>query len=269
VWLAALVRRPHHCDRPYDVHMLRRARIIMIFLLLGAVVNVVVAWGFAAFGSIAPTSGFRTADSQQQAMWAAQRPTTLASIARMSASSSSRGFDAQVLIGNASTTLAVNVDDRGMVRDFGWTGSQDEIDLQPFHWALFVRSGWPLRCMYGSRWSEQWSAQITSVQAGLAVPSRRDMAQHVRAISVFQTTRLGTGPRLLPVGVLPLAFLINTLCYATLLWLLICVPLALRRVLRRRRGLCGMCAYPVGASPVCTECGAVVMPHANTPAMSP
>ena len=31
-----------------------------------------------------------------------------------------------------------------------------------------------------------------------------------------------------------------------------------RRTLRRRRGLCPACAYPVGASPVCTECGAAV-----------
>ena len=29
----------------------------------------------------------------------------------------------------------------------------------------------------------------------------------------------------------------------------------LRSQVRRRRGLCPKCAYPVGASPVCTECG--------------
>lgn len=34
-----------------------------------------------------------------------------------------------------------------------------------------------------------------------------------------------------------------------------------RCALRRRRGLCPACAYPVGASPVCTECGAAVTPR--------
>ncbi len=52
-------------------------------------------------------------------------------------------------------------------------------------------------------------------------------------------------------------FAINTIFYATLLWLLIPGLFALRRFLRVRRGLCPNCAYPTGESSVCTECGAV------------
>lgn len=37
-------------------------------------------------------------------------------------------------------------------------------------------------------------------------------------------------------------------------------PRTVRAALRRRRGLCPACAYPVGASPVCTECGTAVRP---------
>jgi hypothetical protein len=33
---------------------------------------------------------------------------------------------------------------------------------------------------------------------------------------------------------------------------------AWRRSLRVKRGLCPACAYPVGVSPVCTECGGCV-----------
>jgi hypothetical protein len=51
-------------------------------------------------------------------------------------------------------------------------------------------------------------------------------------------------------------FAINTLFYAAILWALFAAPLALRRRLRIRRGLCPACAYPVGESPICTECGA-------------
>ncbi len=50
-------------------------------------------------------------------------------------------------------------------------------------------------------------------------------------------------------------FAINTLLYAALLWLLIPGPFVLRRFLRLRRGLCPKCAYPIGESSVCTECG--------------
>ncbi len=32
-------------------------------------------------------------------------------------------------------------------------------------------------------------------------------------------------------------------------------PVALRRLIRRRRGLCPTCAYPIGESATCTECG--------------
>lgn len=53
-------------------------------------------------------------------------------------------------------------------------------------------------------------------------------------------------------------FIVNTLFYAVVLWLLFIAPFEARRMFRRRRALCEKCAYPIGASPVCTECGAAV-----------
>mgnify|MGYP003578232462 CR=1 FL=1 len=64
-------------------------------------------------------------------------------------------------------------------------------------------------------------------------------------------------------------FAINTLFYAGILWVMFAAPFALRRRRRIKRGLCPACAYPVGESIVCTECGAprvVRMAHAKTPA---
>jgi hypothetical protein len=59
-------------------------------------------------------------------------------------------------------------------------------------------------------------------------------------------------------GLKPLwpGFAINTIFYAAILWLLFAAPGFVRRRLRVRRGQCPACAYPVGASDVCTECGA-------------
>jgi hypothetical protein len=54
-------------------------------------------------------------------------------------------------------------------------------------------------------------------------------------------------------------FAINTLFYAGILWLLFAAPVALRRRRRIKRGLCPACAYPVGESEVCTECGKAVI----------
>ncbi len=71
--------------------------------------------------------------------------------------------------------------------------------------------------------------------------------------------------RVLPLRPLPLGFAINTIFYATLLWLLIPGPFVLRRFLRVRRGLCPTCAYPMGASSVCTECGCGLPKRATTP----
>ncbi|TDJ58440.1 MAG: hypothetical protein E2O40_01500 [Planctomycetota bacterium] len=55
---------------------------------------------------------------------------------------------------------------------------------------------------------------------------------------------------------------LNTLHTAAVGWLLIYGPLALNRLIRRfiriRRGLCPACAYPRGASDVCSECGTAI-----------
>jgi len=53
-------------------------------------------------------------------------------------------------------------------------------------------------------------------------------------------------------------FAINTLFYAGVLWMLWAMPFALRRMIRRRRGQCAACAYPIGTNERCTECGAAV-----------
>ncbi len=82
---------------------------------------------------------------------------------------------------------------------------------------------------------------------------------------------MGWGPvsleldaRIIPYRPIWRGFAINTLFYATLLWLLIPGPFALRRFLRLKRGLCPKCAYPMGESSVCTECGYGLPERART-----
>ena len=61
--------------------------------------------------------------------------------------------------------------------------------------------------------------------------------------------------RALPFRPLWPGFAVNTLFYVIVLWLLSSGPFALRRIIRIRRGLCPKCAYPMGGSAVCSECG--------------
>ena len=51
------------------------------------------------------------------------------------------------------------------------------------------------------------------------------------------------------------AFVANTIVYALVLWLIWLNPLTLRRRWRIKHRLCPACAYPIGSNPVCTECG--------------
>jgi hypothetical protein len=62
-------------------------------------------------------------------------------------------------------------------------------------------------------------------------------------------------PRTLPLRIIPVGFLVNSAFYAGVLWLVFAVPGVVRRRRRIRRGQCPACAYPVGSSGVCTECG--------------
>jgi hypothetical protein len=50
-------------------------------------------------------------------------------------------------------------------------------------------------------------------------------------------------------------FAINTIFYAAVLALLFYGPGKVRRFVRVRKWRCPACAYPIGTSPVCTECG--------------
>src|SRR5262245_54887846 len=50
----------------------------------------------------------------------------------------------------------------------------------------------------------------------------------------------------MPCGPVWPGFAINTAFYAAVLWVLMAFPFAIRRTIRRRRGLCPACAYPVG-----------------------
>ncbi len=102
------------------------------------------------------------------------------------------------------------------------------------------RAGWPLRTVVG--------VKVEGMTGG------RLISTHTLWLS---------DDFILPYGPIWHAFIPNAVLYATLLWLLTRGPFALRRLIRMKRGLCVKCGYPMGKSPVCTECGKTLLTAAR------
>ncbi len=193
--------------------MKRRLLIIAVFLLLGAVLNVAVAWGCAL---LAP--GTDTFERYSGVVDSRLSP----------------------LVGDADLVLW------GATGYSGYGYDVVETTVRPL-----VESGW-----------QYSSVAIVTGEAGLPL---RSVYGHFIARGEFAPRRVCSLAAPWPFAGDPLSFLpfhptwpafaINTLLYAAILWLLAGGPSALRRFLRVRRGLCPKCAYPMGESAVCTECG--------------
>ncbi len=140
---------------------------------------------------------------------------------------------------------------------FGWTSLYSYSPIDPvqsptegevinFGQAVF-QLGWPLRAI-------EYEARVVQRHA------REAKIEYVGEVGFVPTWLVSPAHRLrrLPVRPVWLGLAVDTLFYAVFLWLLLAAPGALRRYLRARRGRCPVCAYPTGASAVCTECGAPV-----------
>ncbi len=92
----------------------------------------------------------------------------------------------------------------------------------------------------------------------------RDVSRRYWAVAVMEPDEMrwlfpsvDYKQRLIPVRPILGGFLINTLFYAAILWLLALGPFTARRMIRRNRGLCINCGYDLRGdlSSGCPECG--------------
>jgi hypothetical protein len=204
---------------------------IFVFLLLGAIVNIAVAWGLAAWGS------YRFIPEQFYSR--DQKPRWLCSV--------------DIGIGMTRTSF---VPDNG-----NWGGetsppdgftvpywsrarippSTETIEDSTMPWYNEHAYGWPMRSAIGELRNSK--------------PTRAWLV--IDGVEVLRSNSGSPMPfRVIPIRPIWPGFAINTLFYAAILWALFAVPAVLRRKRRIKRGLCAKCAYPLGESPVCTECGA-------------
>ncbi len=240
--------------------MKRRLLIIAICLLLGAVVNVAVAWSCAIWSSLPPPGRMRAPAPADQAWWQEHAWMGITSEPILLSMTEAFGSEYRLLTGarkDAGINVRVEFYDDGLVQALEYEYPSSQSSPNPWDQALLAEAGWPLRSLAGERWRA--AARLQAVVRALAPapgrPPAGSEAVHVAAILIQRSTAGRIQHRLAPLRPLWPGFAINTLFYATILWLLIPGPFALRRFLRMRRGLCPKCAYPMGESSVCTECG--------------
>jgi hypothetical protein len=230
---------------------MRRVRWVIVLLVLGAIVNVAVAWAIVVWFNPAEsdwtlTQRYLPHDSEEQpAQWEhVQVETALGKHYRATWAQRMSGPGDWMDRDPPPPPLPswVNV-------EFGPIAGQGDHVRTVRAQAI----GWPLHSM--------WSAAIHDVGYVGEVPGTEVVSVYgIRVKRSTQTATTVTLPgwppvKLLPTRVLWLEFAINTVFYALGLWLIYWLPLTVQRRWRVRRGLCPGCAYPIGASAVCTECG--------------
>jgi hypothetical protein len=123
-----------------------------------------------------------------------------------------------------------------------------------------VRFGWPMRSMSFDSYGLQ--GELSKESKGEFF-DRCERAAGMRAWRQFPkwTPISPRSRRGVPRAILPLGFVANTAGFSTVFAFLLGIR-SIRNWIRRNRGLCPHCAYPVSTSCVCTECGKPVKSRA-------
>ncbi len=222
--------------------MKRRLFKLVVFLVLGAIVNVAVAWACGAW--------LDTLNADQ--------------VARISSMDSPR---LAILINTrlgATRVTCRRVDEpykANLYTPLGrapyWSRgrlSPDQVSLRyrpvgSIMWsAVDEARGWPLRAMMW--WADMKSNPLTGATLAVTVEHGLDLS-NLAVTPEFRSA--------LPVKPIWPGFAINTAFYAAILWMLTLGPFTARRIVRRKRGHCIQCGYNLrghSGGGVCPECGA-------------
>ena len=206
------------CERD---NVKRRLLIVAVFLLAGAVVNVAVAWGCALgvlpFLPYSAHDDHNYVDEAHSTWWRENAPSTW------------EGDLASVSRVPGFGTLHL------MYAQYATEDEKRTLGSTTLVFRLFA--GIPFRCLEGSSWVDRTAGTVRS--DSLVHVSRRWWR---------------------PAGNIPLRFRwaetsANILFYTVVFVGIRLVYLSIRARIRLRRGLCPACAYPMGESDTCSECG--------------
>jgi hypothetical protein len=221
---------------------MRRALAILACLVLGAVVNIGVAWWLNA-----ATVGLQTTILLRDASAAAKGWP----VAVPSAWESPDLWEKRASTGCTETVVVSGAlkNEYGSVISTSWIGHQ-AVELEDV--------GWPMRALRSQRVGSFEGAPRGPLPSTTFASWRVGI---VRSTAISALGVSGSHVRYIPVFPIWTGFIANSVFFGATVWLAILGVPRLMRWNRRRRGRCPACAYPVGASPVCTECGATVTPR--------
>ncbi len=223
--------------------MKRRLFKLVVFLILGAIATVAVAWGCANWMEIDHLP-FAMADNVLVGASQIDEPSPFWSIAYLKQRGLGRVISSQdnfeVWANRQTAEVALPHWSRLQVPSREWKKT-NIIDEQE------TASGWP---MYAMSWTARHSLYVSLDRRSI----RSDV---IYGLEIEPPGSFGESQRALPLHPLWRGFAINTVFYAAILWLLTLGPSAARRTIRRRRGHCLNCGYDLRGdfSAGCPECG--------------
>ena len=139
-----------------------------------------------------------------------------------------------------------------------WQGDKwiDAVDLpsfEPQDWDIeWVAVGIPFSALHGGTF-EVTTHYISGLKRSGTFPG------------AFHVDERSPQPRLVPLRPAWTGFLLNVIVYWVVLVGSIEITILIRSIVRRSKNCCVSCGYPIGHSPVCTECSAPVAASATAP----
>ncbi len=257
---------------PYRIAVKRRLTKLAVFLLLGAIVNVTVAWGCAAWVYLGETSSVAadTISDEDATYYRVRRWDRLGAI-RVSVLSHPSNYETWT-VGNSDMGFLPPW--AAFLKDLRRTGDA------PFRASFADVRGFPMRSMWCLVDQEIREVNVSKLTSQRPLPNMNINGQFyhiggatrvVHGIEWGPYTQYGNTMnhyshelRVLPLGLLWPAFLVNSAFYAVIIWLSLFCLFAPRRAIRRSRrrflGHCLNCDYDLrGAGhDVCPECGLAV-----------
>ncbi|MCI0632196.1 MAG: hypothetical protein L0Y44_16255 [Phycisphaerales bacterium] len=205
-----------------------------LFVLAAAIVNVAVAWGCAAFVPL------RSSDRVASGVTSPTSPSWIAGdfhrFGHRRIEFGSLGAENMHEMFKSSAGMA----DPALIARLPSENRTVPAGCYQQCFILLDEAGWPMLA---------GSAEHANIGSG-------EVTRFAVQLSPADSTATDIWPhRFLPIRPIWPGFAINTLFYAVILSLLFTAPGFVRRRRRIKRGLCPACAYPVGESETCTECG--------------
>ncbi len=214
---------------------------VIVWLLLGAIVNVAVAWGLTPF----------VLHVKENKETRSRLPTRFAENGNVI-----EWWWAEEYLAVGTTALGVRWRRNEMPASY-FDGTPSPATIVP-KWLGFHRPSEAFA--NGTIEKDEFAAILWGLPCRSLAALARSEGEWQRCVLIGQTPE-PTLPRMLPVLPIWPGFAINTVFYAMILWGLFATPFALRRWRRLKRGLCVKCGYDLRGRPqgsTCPECGSIV-----------